>query len=187
MILMKDIVREGAQVLRDKAVEVNMPVDEETKNELKLMMEYLHNSVDEALADKYKLRAGVGLAAPQVGISKRMFVISITDGEKVVFEACFINPKIISYSDECAYLAGGEGCLSVDRKVKGYVYRPRRTKVQCLMYDIEKDTVEEKVIVLKDYLSIVFNHEFDHLNGILFVDRINKKDPFYIKPNSIEI
>jgi len=184
MLLMKDIVREGKKVLSDIATEVEVPVSNEIKQTLKNMMEYLHNSCDEETAEKYQLRAGVGLAAPQIGVSKRMFVMASTDEKGNYFEKAIINPKFISYSDELTFLPQGEGCLSVDREVKGLVMRPNKIKVKALVYDIEKDEIKEEIISLKGYLSIVFNHEYDHLNGILFTNRINKENPFYIPENA---
>ena len=96
----------------------------------------------------------------------------------------FINPKIVSYSDELTYLPGGEGCLSVDREVKGLIHRPKKIKVQGYVYDFEKNEAVLKTVVLKGYLAVVFGHEFDHLNGILFVDRVNKENPFFVPENS---
>lgn len=184
MILMKDIVREGKQVLKDKATEVTIPLSVEDKNTIIEMMNYLYNSCDDEIAKKYGLRAGVGLAAPQIGVSKRMFVMAAYDEKNHYFEMAIINPKIVSYSDELTYLPGGEGCLSVDREVKGLIHRPKKIRVQGYVYDFEKNEAVLKTIVLKGYLAVVFGHEFDHLNGILFVDRVNKENPFFVPENS---
>jgi peptide deformylase len=96
-----------------------------------------------------------------------------------------INPKIISYSDELTYLPGGEGCLSVDREVVGLVHRPRKVTVKTYLY--ENGEVKEVTLRLKDYIAIVFQHEYDHLNGILFVDRINKDFPLNVPENSTPV
>ena len=184
MILMKDIVREGKQVLKDKAEEVKIPLSEEDKNTICEMMNYLYDSCDEETCAKYDLRPGVGLAAPQIGVSKRMFVMAAYDEKDHYFEMAIINPKIVSYSDELTYLPTGEGCLSVDREVKGYIHRPKKIKVTGYVYDFDKHEAFFKTIILKNYLAVVFGHEYDHLNGILFVDRINKQNPFYIPENS---
>ena len=184
MILMKDIVREGKQVLKDKAELVSLPLSDIDKQTIVEMMNYLYDSCDEEIAAKYGLRAGVGLAAPQIGVSKRMFVMAAYDEKGNFFEMAIINPKIISYSDELTYLPGGEGCLSVDREVQGLIHRPKKIKVQGYVYDFEKNDVVLKTISLKGYLAVVFGHEFDHLNGILFVDRINKENPFFVPENS---
>lgn len=185
MLLMKDIVREGAKVLKEKAVDVNLPLSKEDEKTILEMREYLYNSCDEEIAKKYKLRAGVGLAAPQIGVSKKIIAIVSPDESGNMHEMLLVNPKIISYSDELTYLKSGEGCLSVDRNVEGYIHRPKKIKVQTYLY--ENGQLVSKVIKLKGYLAIVFGHEFDHLNGILFVDRINKENPFYIPENSTPV
>lgn len=182
MILMKDIVREGSKVLREKASDVSLPLSKEDEKALIEMREYLYNSCDEEMAKKYKLRAGVGLAAPQIGISKKMLAIVSPDESGNMHELILVNPKIISYSDELTYLTGGEGCLSVDRNVEGYVHRPKKVTVKTYMYEDGKLTL--KTLKLKGYLAVVFGHEYDHLNGILFVDHINKENPFFIPENS---
>ena len=74
MILMKDIVREGNVVLKQVAKEVELPLSLEDKETICEMMNYLYDSCDEETCKEYDLRPGVGLAAPQIGVSKRMFV-----------------------------------------------------------------------------------------------------------------
>ncbi len=84
-----------------------------------------------------------------------------------------VNPKIISYSEEFIYAGVGEGCLSVNREVEGII--PRRARITVEAYDIDGNKVK---IRAREELAIVFQHEMDHLNGILFVDLIDKKNPF---------
>ncbi|WP_204171076.1 peptide deformylase, partial [Staphylococcus sp. GDY8P97P] len=73
---------------------------------------------------KYKLRSGVGLAAPQINVSKKMLAVYIQDdGKGNQIELQLINPKIVSHSVQKAYLNGGEGCLSVDEAKPGLVHR----------------------------------------------------------------
>ena len=81
-------------------------------------MEYVQNSQNPELVQQYNLRPGIGLAAPQINVSKRMIAVHLTDQDKLYSYALF-NPKIISHSVENAYLTAGEGCLSVDRVVPG--------------------------------------------------------------------
>lgn len=71
MLTMKDIVREGHESLRIKADQVELPASEEDKTLLTKMLQFIKNSQDEEMIEKYNLRSGVGLAAPQLGISKR--------------------------------------------------------------------------------------------------------------------
>lgn len=82
-------------------------------------------------------------------------------------------PKIISHSVERTYLQSGEGCLSVDREVPGYV--PRYTRITVKATSINGEEVKLR---LKGLPAIVFQHEIDHLNGVMFYDHINKENPF---------
>lgn len=181
MITMKDIVQEGTDVLRVKTNEVNIPLLEEDREALLCMLQYLKNSQDPSIAKKYKLRPGSGLSANQIGLDKRMFAALFTNEKNEDAEYMLINPRIVSHSVNMIYLPEGEGCLSVNRDVKGYVPRYERIKVKA--YDINGQEVEYK---LKGYGSIVIQHEMDHLNGIMFYDRINKENPFKL-PENIEI
>jgi len=138
------------------------------------------NRQDPEIAEEYNLRSGIGLAANQVNSLQRMFALHLPDenGEQLSFVA--INPKIVSHSVESTYLSAGEGCLSVDRNVPGYVPRYARITVKFKTID-----GEEKKMRLKGLPAIAFQHELDHLNGIMFYDRINEKNPFAEIPNSI--
>ncbi|PWU69001.1 peptide deformylase [Gracilibacillus dipsosauri] len=180
MITMKDIIREGDPILRKVASDVELPPTAEEKNILESMLEFLKNSQDEELAKKYDLRPGVGLAAPQIGISKRMFAVHFQDFDGAEYSYGLFNPKIVSHSVAKTYLSNGEGCLSVDREVPGYV--PRYQKITLKATDLNGNEVKLK---LKGYAAIVFQHELDHLNGVMFYDHINKGDPFFIPDNTI--
>ena len=173
MILMDQIIREGHPALRTRAEEVKFPLSEEDRKLAFELMEYLKNSQDEEIAEKYNLRPGIGLAANQVNELKRMFALHLEDdkGEPVSFVA--INPRIVSHSVENTYLTSGEGCLSVDRPVPGYV--PRHARITVKFFDTEG--VEYKMR-LTGLPAIAFQHELDHLNGVMFFDRINESDPF---------
>lgn len=173
MLTMEDIVREGHPVLRKVAKEVNLPLTEEDQAILDNMIQFLRNGQDPEIAEEYGLRPGVGLAAPQINISKRMFVVRTTDSQDQLFEQAFVNPKIISHSEETTFLSDGEGCLSVDRSIDGTVPRYARVKIEA--YD---ETGKKFTKRLRGFLSIVFQHELDHLNGIMFYDRIDEEDPF---------
>lgn len=175
MITMDDIIREGNPVLREVAEAVTLPPSDEEKATLKSMMEFLINSQDEEIAQKYHLRPGIGLAAPQIGISKRMIAIYLDDDHGVLHQYALFNPKIISHSIEVTYLETGEGCLSVDRDVPGYVPRYARIKVKA--FDLNN---KEVTLKLKGLAAIAVQHEIDHLDGIMFYDRINDEDPFKI-------
>lgn len=178
IITMKDIVREGNPILNQVTEEVAIPLSEEDKETLICMMNFLKNSQDPVMASKYKLRAGVGLSANQIGLNKRMFVAYLTDEKEIQHEYTLINPKIISHSVSMIYLPQSEGCLSVDRDIKGFVPRYERIKVKG--FNLEGEEIELK---LRGYPSIVVQHEIDHLNGIMFYDRMNKENPFQVPDN----
>mgnify|MGYP003292056621 CR=1 FL=1 len=185
MILMKDIITEENPLLHKKCENVNLPISEEDANTLNEMIDYIFNSIDEEIAAKYDLRAAVGIAAPQIGILKNMLVIYAFDEKGNEHFYAMVNPKLISYSDELTYLPGGEGCLSVNRPVEGLIHRHKRVTVKA--YILEEGELVLKTIKLKDYLAIVFQHEYDHLQGIIFPDRVNKENPFFVPLNSTPI
>lgn len=172
-ITMKDIKKEGASILRKQLDPVSIPVSEETKSELDCMLMYLKNSQDPEMAKKYKLRPGSGLSANQVGINKRMFAALYQTGNGENTALKLINPKVISHSTNTIYLPEGEGCLSVNREVHGHVPRYERIKVQAFDTEGEKHTY-----TFKGYSAILIQHEMDHLDGIMFYDRIDKERPF---------
>ncbi|MBS4207777.1 peptide deformylase [Bacillus sp. FJAT-50079] len=182
MILMKDIIREGHPVLKKVAKEVALPLSDEDIQTLKSMEEYLKNSQDPEISQKYGLRPGVGLAAPQINVSKRMLAVRVEDEKGKQYYYSLVNPKIISHSVEKSYLTSGEGCLSVDRNVPGYVLRYSRVTIKA--FDIDGNEVKLR---LRGLPAIVFQHEIDHLNGIMFYDYINEKDPFHVPDGAIPI
>lgn len=141
------VVHLGEQVLREKALPV-LEITEEIKS---------------LVADMFitmEKENGIGLAAPQVGKSLRLFVIKIDDG----VERVFINPHIIQTSIEtCSF---EEGCLSVPKYYEE-VIRPERITVQAQNVNGRRFTLEAD-----ELLARVIQHEYDHLEGILFIDRI---------------
>lgn len=183
MILMKNITREGNPVLRQVAKPLSFPLTPHYQKLAADMMRYLVDSQNPEVARKHQLRAGVGFAAPQAGESVQMASLLVPDDQgKIIFKETFVNPEIVSESVRQACLAEGEGCLSVDREVDGYVPRPDKLTIHYFTTE-----GEEKTIKLKDYPAIVASHEIDHLNGHLFYDRINKKNPFALDENTIVI
>ena len=184
MYLYCDIVKVGDTVLREKCTEVNLPLDEKTIQTLKDMHEYLVNSYDEEFVQNNDIRPGVGLASPQIGLPKRMLAIMAYDEKGYLHDYLMVNPKILSYSVDMTYLESGEGCLSVPEEHRGYVHRHRKIKVKTYLYDLKTNKLTLETLQLKGYIAVVFQHEFDHLNGILFFDHINKSNPFYVPENS---
>ena len=173
MLLMKDILDEKDNRLREKSKEVKFPLTDEDKKTVDDMIEFLTNSQIDELATKYDLRPGMGLAAPQMGINKNFFVVCYEVSEGKFDDYILINPKIISYSEEMIYVGEGEGCLSVNREVEGIV--PRHARITVEAYDMDGNKHKYRV---REDLAIAFQHELDHLNGVLFVDYIDPKDPY---------
>ncbi|WP_078554973.1 peptide deformylase [Bacillus alkalicellulosilyticus] len=167
MLTMKDIIREGHSVLRKVADHVEIPVSPDDMKIAKQMIEFVINSQDPDIAEKYDLRPGIGLAAPQIAISKRIIAVHLPDEGDGELSCVVFNPKIVSHSVEMTHLENGEGCLSVDREVAGPV--PRYARITVKGYDMDNQEVTYR---LKGLPAIVFQHEIDHLNGIMFYDRI---------------
>ena len=173
MLKMKDILDEKEKILHEVSEEVTFPLSEEDKKTIQDIIEMLTNSQIPELSEKYDLRPGMGLAAIQLGIKKRYFVVVHEYDEGKFDNYVLINPKIVSESSEIIYVGEGEGCLSVNRDVPGIV--PRHARVTLEAYDEEGNKIRVRG---REELAIAFQHEMDHLNGILFVDKIDKKNPF---------
>lgn len=173
MLKTKDILDEKDKRLRQISKEVEFPLTNKDKELIDTMIEYLHNSQIEELAEKYDLRPGMGLSAIQLGVAKRYFVVVHEYEEGKFDNYVVINPRIISNSVEKIYVTDGEGCLSVNRPVPGII--PRYARVTVEGYDMEGRKIH---IRAREDLAICFQHEIDHLNGIIFVDHIDPKNPF---------
>lgn len=178
MITMDDIVREGNPILEEVAKEVALPATEQDSATLHEMLEFLKNSQDQEIAEKYQLRPGVGIAAPQIGLSKRMIAIHFEDFDGNFYSEGLFNPKIVSHSVEKTFLSSGEGCLSVDREIQGYV--PRYARITVKAINLAGEPIKLR---LRGYAAVVLQHEIDHLNGVMFYDYINENNPF-LKPDN---
>jgi peptide deformylase len=176
------ILDEKYKVLHQVSKDVIFPLTKEDKQNIKDMLKYLKMSQIDEYTEKYNLRPGMGLAYVQIGILKRIFVIcdEIDDGK---FENyVVINPEIVSESEEMIYVGEGEGCLSVNRDVEGII--PRHARITVKAYD---ENGQPYTIRIREDLAVAFQHEIDHLNGILFPDRIDPKNPYKDKDNMREI
>ena len=191
LIDMNDIIREGNPTLRAVAKDVTFPLTEQEVILGEKMLQFLRNSQDPVMAEKMGLRGGVGLAAPQLDLSKRIIAVLVPNlpdkegnppKESYALQTVMYNAKVVAHSVQDAALAEGEGCLSVDREVPGYVVRHARVTVEYFDKEGEKHRIK-----LKGYNSIVVQHEIDHTNGIMFYDRINEKEPFAIKDGMLVI
>ena len=169
-----DILDEKDLHLRKTSVDAKLPLSREYKKTIKNIIKELTYSQIEEYEKKYELRPGMGLAFPQLGINERIIVI-VHEYEDGKFDNyVVVNPKIVSYSEELIAAEEGEGCLSVNREVEGHV--PRYARVTVEGFDEDGNKIR---IRAREELSIAFQHEVDHLNGILFFDRIDKDKPFY--------
>ena len=154
------ILKMGNPLLREQALPFEL--GEITSNETSELVQSMWDTMEE--------NGGIGLAAPQIGVSKQLAVIRIEEDnerypEAEEFEEIVIfNPKI-TLLDET--LQGfWEGCLSVPG-LRGVVFRPRKVQIDYL-----DESAKEKSIIAEDFLATVFQHELDHLFGKLFIDRI---------------
>jgi len=173
MLKTKEILDEKDKRLRQISKEVVFPLSKEDKALIQSMITYLTDSQIPEKAEKYDLRPGMGMAAIQLGVLKRYFVV-VHEVEEGVFDTyVIINPKIVSNSEEKIYVEMGEGCLSVNREVDGIV--PRYARVTVEGYDENGQKIRVRG---REELAIAFQHEIDHLDGILFIDHIDKSDPF---------
>lgn len=169
-----DILDEKDKRLRMISKEVTFPLSKEDKKTIQRIIDHLTYSQIEEYEKKYNLRPGMGLAFPQLGINERIIII-VHEVEEATFDNyVVINPKIVSYSEEMIAADAGEGCLSVNRDVEGHI--PRHARVTVEGFDEDGNKIR---IRAREELSIAFQHEIDHLNGILFYDRIDKNKPFY--------
>ncbi len=144
---LRNIVYEGSETLR----KISKPV--------KIFDEVLWTLLDD-MYETMKKYNGAGLAAPQVGVLKRAVVIEI-NGLKLEL----INPVIL---DKKGTRCEAEGCLSV-KGVQGYVTRPKTLTVKA-----NDRYGDEYIITGNDYLAQCLSHELDHLDGILFIDKMER-------------
>lgn len=152
----------GDKILREKSKKVTK-VDNELLKLIKNMYESMRNA------------SGVGLAANQIGSDKSIFVVDLSpiEGYEKLKPLTFINPKIVYKSDETIYFE--EGCLSIPT-LRAEVERPEFIKI--VYQDID---LKEKEIEADDFLARVIQHEYDHLRGILFTDRLDEEDKAKVK------
>ena len=138
-------------VLRTKAVAVG-EIDEELKARVRRMFEIMYQE------------RGIGLAAPQVGVSERVFVVNLTgDAKQADEEMVFINPEIREPEGECSE---EEGCLSFP-DIRLDVVRPEKVTIEATDLSGERFTIRAD-----GWLARCVQHEFDHLDGVLFISRV---------------
>jgi peptide deformylase len=158
----RKILRAGDPLLRKKSEPV--PATEIRSKEIKKLIRDMFDTMAEA--------DGLGLAAPQIGVLKKIVVVGFDRSERYpdaegIEHKILINPEIeiLEGPDEGFW----EGCLSVPG-MRGYVERPRRIRMK--WYDEEEEFHDE---IIEGFDAVVYQHECDHLDGVLYVDRL--KDP----------
>ena len=142
----------GSRVLREKAA----PVEAVTDDMRRLVRDMMDTMYD---------AEGIGLAAPQVGISERILVVDVGDEDEKRQVHALINPVIIEFGKETE--KASEGCLSIPG-IEEMVTRPARVTVEALNPDGEPVRIEADGL-----LARALQHEVDHLDGILFIDRLS--------------
>lgn len=172
MLTMKNVIREGHPTLTKVAKDVQLPLTSADKKLLREMLQFVINSQNDELAERYELRPAVGIAAPQVNVSKRMFAVHVTDFDGTLYSYALVNPVLKARSTDLIYVPGGEGCLSVDRETEGLTPRYGSVIFEALNYDINQDQLIPIELKLSGYVGIVFQHEFDHINGIMFTSKL---------------
>lgn len=166
------IVKDNNPIMRKKSLPVDLPLSNKDKELLDSMLEYLKLSQDDEYAEKHHITPGVGMAAIQTGVLKRMFVIYYERDNQVI-QYQLVNPKILETSVKKCALSNGEGCLSVPNPHEGLVHRYYKIKLSA--YDAL--TNEDIIISAMGYDAIVLQHEYDHLEGLFYYDRINPNRP----------
>ncbi|MBG0765338.1 MAG: peptide deformylase [Tissierellales bacterium] len=146
---LRNLRLEGDEILRKQS------------REIKNINERIKILADDMI-ETMKENDGIGLAAPQVGILKRIIVVDIGQGPLIM-----VNPDILEKDGEQII---NEGCLSVPNK-NGNVKRPEKLKVTYTDLEGDKHTIKTEGL-----LSVVISHEVDHLNGVLFIDKVIEED-----------
>ena len=149
----RKILTEPNPFLRQKSTKVDV-VNDEVRSLLDDMLETMYHA------------PGIGLAAIQIGVPKRVIVIDLSRDDEKKNPLYFVNPELITNSDNKA--AYEEGCLSVPGQF-AEINRPDKCKVKYLDYN-----GKQQILDAKDLLATCIQHEMDHLEGILFIDYLSK-------------
>ena len=148
--------KQDSILLRTKSNRINLNIDLETT---KLLSQRLLSTVQDPA------HAGVGIAAPQVGIIKNMIVVQRYDKEGFPFET-YINPTIKQYSKKTQFCL--EGCLSIPDKMD-----TTKNRAYAILLEYEKLDGTHEIEMIEAFTAVIFQHEIDHLNGILFTDHLD--------------
>lgn len=144
----------GDKILRKKTAKVS-EIDDSIIRIISDMFETMHNA------------NGIGLAANQIGVNKQIFIVDVSavEGYESYKPITLINPKIIAKSDEKNSIE--EGCLSIP-ELRAEVLRPKMINISFFDANMKEQTIE-----VDELIARVMQHEFDHLQGVLFVDYLD--------------
>lgn len=158
----------GDKILRKK-VDLVKDIDFETIQLIKNMFETMRQA------------NGIGLAANQVGINKAIFVVDVSpvEGYEKIKPVVMINPQIASFSEE--EISIEEGCLSLPN-LRGEVFRPKQIQVKYYNTDMDEQSIEADELFAR-----VLQHEYDHLQGVFFTDKLSDEEKKKIKNELIKI
>jgi peptide deformylase len=164
----KDVLKLGERVLSSPSLNVNLM----EKKSAELLVDSMFSSM--------KFFNGVGISAPQIGVNQRAFVYGFKENprypnEKSVPDTVVINPEILSFSEDKSEFL--EGCLSIPN-VRGPVFRSNEIEVK--FFDLGNN---EKRKILYGFEARIFQHEMDHLDGVLFIDRVTDKSKLIYSKN----
>jgi len=143
-------------LLSTKSTAVNLELNQPV---LKRVVERMYRTVRDSLS------AGVGIAAPQVGVLKQIIWIQRFDKEGAPFE-CYLNPRIIQYSKKKQEYR--EGCLSVPDRMDTL-----NSRAYAILIEYDKTDKTHHVEMVEDFTAIIFQHEIDHLNGVLYLQYLD--------------
>lgn len=162
------IITDDDPRVRLKSSPLTFPLSSDDYDQIAKMISYVDASYD-GLYEQYNIRPGVAIASNQINWQKRVVYLHFDDEFGNEKHWLLANPIIKSFSNEISYLDGGEGCLSVPNDHQGIV--PRKLSIVVEAFDL----FTNKPITIQEsgYSAIVLQHEIDHLDGILYYDRIN--------------
>lgn len=145
-------------LLRTKSTIVNADPNDPV---LQIFVKRLYQTVRDSMS------LGVGIAAPQVGILKNIIWVQRFDKENLPFEV-YLNPKIIQYSNKKQTFR--EGCLSIPDRIEIL-----NSRAFTILIEYDKMDASHVVEMVEDFTAVIFQHEIDHLNGILYLDHLEKE------------
>lgn len=151
--------KEDSILLRTKCANV---IADSSDRVLQVFAKRLHRTVIDSLS------MGVGIAAPQVGILRNIICVQRFDIDGFPFEI-YLNPRILQYSDlkqPCL-----EGCLSIPNRMD-----TTRIRAYAILLDYDKLDGSHKTEMIEDFTAVIFQHEIDHLNGILYIDHLEEHE-----------